>query len=575
MFSVLINTHRERHLLSLTLESVSASIDYFATRVPSAKFEIILVCDKGDAVTKEICEEFCERIPGAQLHNVDFGNLGSSREFGVSKAKSNFIFFLDGDDLVSANWFHEGFNLIKKNPGSVVHTEYFIGFSGEVFFRRSIPNTDPYFDPHCLVSDWFYCNNCVIDKRIFFDVPIEPYDHSIGYGAEDWHWSCQTQAAGVRRLIADGTSYFYRVKPAAESLGSRNDLLPRKSRLFSAAYVREAEIHIADLDWSPRENCVYSAIGDVDSQIAEQALEAAQIDHQIFRVCDSIAAGAKTFGPRSSFAAAAAYRAAVHGLRDSYVTDVVFADDVSDYRLSSEDAFADRLRSSNRRQLLIFGKMSERQLDLIRSMSRYTAVVLVPMQDIQSIIDITHRENFLARFFIQFKVGDVFLFSEQFNHFIHRFKTLLNHHVRRVFAWQSGQLKLTSDFESLKTEINRSDFESDEYQLVGDPGSILSLVTPDHFDGPDVIVPRYLYYVLADYGHVVDLSVSQSFLLERFDDASFRPSVVWVKRAWAKTLFNTGEPLSVERIMSSIPELDRETSFENEVVALAVSEDGS
>ena len=62
-----------------------------------------MVADNANDETLKIAEGFDELID--RIIPATFGDLGASREFGISEATHDWVFLHDGDDLFSSNWY--------------------------------------------------------------------------------------------------------------------------------------------------------------------------------------------------------------------------------------------------------------------------------------------------------------------------------------------------------------------------------------------------------------------------------------------------------------------------------------
>jgi len=229
--ALVANFHRERRIGRKTanfLARVQARLQAQGT-----DFWIEFVLDRPDALTLTHIEAASGGIPGSRVHLVDFGNLGSSRTFGVQMARADVVCFTDGDDFFSFNWFEGALEFFSAGRrGVVLHTQYMVGFDNEHFIRETTQSTDPWFDPLSLAVDWYWSANLAIEADVFASTPIEPYDHARGFGSEDWHWTCNCLAAGIERVVLPNTTYFYRVKPQRFALGRVGDVIHMASPLF-------------------------------------------------------------------------------------------------------------------------------------------------------------------------------------------------------------------------------------------------------------------------------------------------------------------------------------------------------
>lgn len=90
LVSVIIPTHNRVVSLKRAIESVLNQ-----TRKPD---EVIIVDDLNDATTKELCEQFsADNV--IYISNIEGRGASASRNLGALKAKSEFVAFLDDDDI--------------------------------------------------------------------------------------------------------------------------------------------------------------------------------------------------------------------------------------------------------------------------------------------------------------------------------------------------------------------------------------------------------------------------------------------------------------------------------------------
>ncbi len=227
------NFHRERRLGAKTARFLAECRRRLADR--GIDFLIEFVLDRPDAETEARIGEAAAAIPEARLHRLDVGNLGAARAHGVASARAEAVCFVDGDDLFSLNWFEAALDALGEGQGrEIVHTQFLVAFGEEQFIRETVGSRDPGFDPMSLAVDWYWNGNLAVPRRLFAEVPIEPYDHAAGFGSEDWHWACNTLAAGIHRIVAPNTCYYYRIKPAKRALGRVGEVTHKPTTLFAA-----------------------------------------------------------------------------------------------------------------------------------------------------------------------------------------------------------------------------------------------------------------------------------------------------------------------------------------------------
>lgn len=68
-----------------------------------SKLEIIIINDGSTDDSLSICKKFAERDRRIKVFTKKNGGLSDARNYGISKANGDYIFFLDGDDLIQKN----------------------------------------------------------------------------------------------------------------------------------------------------------------------------------------------------------------------------------------------------------------------------------------------------------------------------------------------------------------------------------------------------------------------------------------------------------------------------------------
>ena len=163
MISVIINAYNAEKTIEKCLNSI------LDTKYND--YEIILVNDGSTDNTDKIIELFAsDKIKYYKKENT---GVADSRNFGIDKAKGDYITFVDSDDYVSSNYFenidkyiNEGIDIIKRkaiivkdNKEEKIKGATFDVTSGEDAFNK-LCFTDKYLD-----TLWSY----IIKKSLFID----------------------------------------------------------------------------------------------------------------------------------------------------------------------------------------------------------------------------------------------------------------------------------------------------------------------------------------------------------------------------------------------------------------------
>ncbi|QYG04237.1 glycosyltransferase family 2 protein [Massilia sp. NP310] len=237
--SVLMNFHREGFLAQTTIASAKAAVTYFKNR-RLGDVQVIAVIDSGSNITDDVVQRNADFID--VIERVDYRDLAQSRNHGVRAASGKFVAFLDGDDLWGESWLARAYAYMETLTSPIVlHTEFFIAFGRENFARVQWDSFAPEFDALTLMQNWHFCNNSFASRDLLLANPFISYDHDSGFGSEDWHWSCETLARGIRHAPVPETAYFYRMRNDVMAcggdshlgLGAKGGLLVRPSALFT------------------------------------------------------------------------------------------------------------------------------------------------------------------------------------------------------------------------------------------------------------------------------------------------------------------------------------------------------
>lgn len=114
-FSIIVPTYNREAFIGKTLRSIIAQ--------SHANFEIIVVDDGSKDNTQQVVEGIGD--PRIHYYLKDNGERGAARNYGIARAKGEYITFIDSDDVLYPNHFEEAARLIQSNPEvTVVHLAY-------------------------------------------------------------------------------------------------------------------------------------------------------------------------------------------------------------------------------------------------------------------------------------------------------------------------------------------------------------------------------------------------------------------------------------------------------------------
>ncbi|AIF49382.1 glycosyltransferase [Dyella japonica] len=203
--TAVVTFHREGEYARTALASIERCRAYAEKRGLSVNFAMTL--DNGDATTEEAIVSHGGLRDDDRLFHIDLRDLSLSRNYAIAHSASDVVATFDGDDLFSENWLYEAVSAIKQHgPATIVHPELIVAFGGWTAYWYQMNQSDPRFRPESLLSinHWNACS--AARREVFERCPyVCARVGESGFGFEDWHWNCETIAAGYVHRVAPRT----------------------------------------------------------------------------------------------------------------------------------------------------------------------------------------------------------------------------------------------------------------------------------------------------------------------------------------------------------------------------------
>jgi len=211
--SIIVTAHNEGIIAHKTMLSVFAAAGELTAK--DISYEIIVSVDNGDTETLSYFDRYKDAA-NITLLKVKFKDLSASRNNAVKSAKGVYVTFVDADDLMSKNWLVSALEIVKTNPGSIVHPEYSITFGDDNLLWKKRNSTTLTNDTLAIIDNNLWDSPCLAKKEIFTSNPYHPNGNGFGY--EDKHFNAQTIAAGITHLVAPESILFVRRKVSGSML---------------------------------------------------------------------------------------------------------------------------------------------------------------------------------------------------------------------------------------------------------------------------------------------------------------------------------------------------------------------
>ncbi|MCL2542643.1 MAG: glycosyltransferase family 2 protein [Nocardioidaceae bacterium] len=236
--AAVITAHNEGDLAKVSMRSLQEAVAQ--ARAAGLTVEVLAVLDNPDDETVAAFED----VPaGVRVERVSFADQGHVRNHAVSVTDSDYLAFLDGDDLWTENWLVDAFDVCGRDPGRVIaHPEvnWFFGHQHNLYFLAD--QDDPEFDPAFarIANPWDAL--CMAPRSAHADHPYADRAVADGYAYEDWHWNLETLVAGYRHLVAPQTIHFKRRRKKSQFMAARDAwVITRPSELLTYRWWSERD----------------------------------------------------------------------------------------------------------------------------------------------------------------------------------------------------------------------------------------------------------------------------------------------------------------------------------------------
>ncbi len=98
--------------------------------------QIILVDDGSPDNCGNICDEYCAKDSRIEVIHKSNGGLSDARNVGISKAKGEYIGFVDSDDYIEKSMFSDLYNLLIEHDADVSICNFYVVENGELILKN-------------------------------------------------------------------------------------------------------------------------------------------------------------------------------------------------------------------------------------------------------------------------------------------------------------------------------------------------------------------------------------------------------------------------------------------------------
>ena len=116
LISVIVPVYNAEKTIRRLAESLAKQTD--------EKFEVLFINDGSTDKTKEILEGICSERKNFNVITIKNGGAAVARNYGIEKAKGDYLCFADADDIVSPNYLKKMRELLEEKSADIVCTKY-------------------------------------------------------------------------------------------------------------------------------------------------------------------------------------------------------------------------------------------------------------------------------------------------------------------------------------------------------------------------------------------------------------------------------------------------------------------
>lgn len=237
LISVIMPVYNVESYLAEAIESVLAQ--------RYADFELIIVNDGSTDSSLDICQKFAIMDSRVTLYSKKNGGLSSARNYGIARAKGEYLFFIDSDDMLTPDCLEHLYGALMKSGADVAvanHQKFFDKIEkragdGAIRFLSGKKYVRDIFGPRCIGAyAWGKLFPCYLFKeRLFpegrlyedmFTIPYLLYDlKKVVYLKDSLYLYRQRQGSILKTFSAGRVDELYAIHDIVSFASKKRDYL--------------------------------------------------------------------------------------------------------------------------------------------------------------------------------------------------------------------------------------------------------------------------------------------------------------------------------------------------------------
>ncbi|MCF2612354.1 glycosyltransferase [Fusobacterium perfoetens] len=241
--SIIIPVYNVEKYLKECLNSIS--------KIKDINYEILIVNDGSPDNSQKIIEEFCKNNIKAKFFIKENGGLSSARNYGIERAKGEYVWFVDSDDFINPDEFQNFYNKLDKNLDILIGNFYIFKTNNISKEEKLLKNNKELSGKELLVKKgktvigktyvWrnLYNREFLLDNKLYFKEKIVVEDQLFTI-------LCLLKAKKVKYL--DNYIYYYRIREGSITTAPNRELFAKSSYKICEELLK-SEKEINNLYW--------------------------------------------------------------------------------------------------------------------------------------------------------------------------------------------------------------------------------------------------------------------------------------------------------------------------------------
>ena len=157
--SIIVPVYNLENYISLTLDSL------LSIRL-SDSYEILVINDGSKDRSEEIIRSYQQKHSQIKLYTIENQGVSNARNFGISKARGEYITFVDGDDTVDPDFFAKAVRALDEGSYDFVQGNYLV-VDSKGMHRQQYVDKDTVLSAHSEMLKYFIGPNKRIHNAVW------------------------------------------------------------------------------------------------------------------------------------------------------------------------------------------------------------------------------------------------------------------------------------------------------------------------------------------------------------------------------------------------------------------------